>query len=191
MIRKSHKFDKDGGCRDRGNKAEEKFKKYIEDNYSATITFLNGYRDSTLHQDVLIEFENGRSITVDVKSSRKISRSDKEASDKYTWLEAHGVNKRNRGYILDGKADYIAFENELSWILVKRSDLVGFIVEVSTDENTLEVKTTDEALEAMEEHEAYTVYRRKGRFDKLILTPLDELRLMAVNAETLNDEHEN
>jgi hypothetical protein len=64
---------------------------------------------------------------------------------------------------LYGIADYIAFETDKSWLIIKREKLVEWI-----DQNLKMVVTS--------EPEPYKMYRRWGRYDVLTIVPTEDLR---------------
>lgn len=115
------------------------------------------------HWDYLIEKETV-TFKVEVKSRKRISRSDTGLQSDLTWVEIHGVRPKDTGWLF-GKADLIAFEKESSFILVKRLDLLAM---VNKKVNLVaKVKTAKDAL--------YKIYTRDGRKDKLTLLPTSDI----------------
>ena len=120
------------------------------------------------HWDYLIEKDDVR-FKVEVKSAKRINRTDNESQSDYTWVELRNV----RGKIgwLFGKADLIAFEKESSFIFVKRLDLLAV---VNKKVNLVaKVNNTKDAL--------YKIYTRAGRKDKLTLlhtSDIEEIKFM-------------
>jgi len=106
---------------------------------------------------------------VEVKSSKRINRNDSDAQTHYTWVELRNVRGKN-GWLF-GKADLIAFEKEVSFLFVKRLDLLAV---VNKKVNLVaKVKTAKDAL--------YKIYTREGRKDKLTLLPtsdIEEIKFM-------------
>jgi len=101
---------------------------------------------------------------VEVKSRKRISRSDDGLQSDLTWIEIHGVRPKDTGWLF-GKADLIAFEKESSFIFVKRLDLLAV---VNKKVNLVaKVKSAKDAL--------YKIYTRDGRKDKLTLLPSSDI----------------
>jgi len=124
------------------------------------------------HWDYLIEKETN-ALRVEVKSRKRISRSDNGLQSDLTWIEIHGVRPKDTGWLF-GKADLIAFEKEKSFILVKRLDLLAL---VNKKVNLVaKVRDPKDAL--------YKIYTRSGRKDKLTLLPskdIEEIKFMEWN----------
>ena len=120
------------------------------------------------HWDFLIEKEN-QNHKVEVKSKKRINRSDNDGQNEFVWVELRNV----RGEIgwLFGKADLIAFEKESSFIFVKRLDLLAV---VNKKVNLVaKVRDPQDAL--------YKIYTRDKRKDKLTLLPtsdIEEIKFM-------------
>ena len=124
------------------------------------------------HWDYLIEKETN-ALRVEVKSRKRISRSDNGLQSDLTWIEIHGVRPKETVWLF-GKADLIAFEKEKSFILVKRMDLLAL---VNKKVNLVaKVRDPKDAL--------YKIYTRSGRKDKLTLLPskdIEEIKFMEWN----------
>lgn len=101
--------------------------------------------------------------SVDVKARKRINRSDDSAQDELVWLEFKNVQGRV-GWLY-GKADWIAFERVLDFILVKRADLAE-LGEKLCDLET-RVGSGSEAL--------YKGYQRKGRHDLLSIVKMSDI----------------
>ena len=101
---------------------------------------------------------------VDVKGARKKSRSDIYPNYDITWLELMNV-RGNVGW-LKGKADFIAFEQEDHFLLVKRSDLLDWVKGQITNREI--VHHTNQAL--------YRWYRRLGRKDIVTLVNISDIK---------------
>jgi hypothetical protein len=120
------------------------------------------------HWDFCIS-KDAENFKVEVKSAKRINRTDNESQSDYTWVELRNV----RGKIgwLFGKADLIAFEKESSFIFVKRLDLLAV---VNKKVNLVaKVNSTKDAL--------YKIYTRAGRKDKLTLlrtSDIEEIKFM-------------
>ncbi len=124
------------------------------------------------HWDYLIEKES-QVFKVEVKSRKRVSRSDEGLQTGLTWIEIHGVRPKDTGWLF-GKADLIAFEKDKSFILVKRLDLLAVV----NKKVNLVAKVRD-AKDAL-----YKIYTRPGRKDKLTLLPtkdIEEMKFMEWN----------
>lgn len=114
------------------------------------------------HWDYLIE-KDDQQFKVEVKSAKRIQRSDGNSQNEFTWVELRNV--RGKVGWLFGKADLIAFEREKTFFFVKRLDLLAV---VNQKVNLVaKVKSTKDAL--------YKIYTREGRKDKLTLLPTSEI----------------
>ena len=54
-----------------------------------------------------LELEKIRKTKVDVKSLKRVNRSDRDFQDKLIWIEIHGVGKNNFGWLFGSQADVI------------------------------------------------------------------------------------
>ena len=121
------------------------------------------------HWDYLIEKGNNI-FKAEVKSRKRISRTDNNLQSDLTWVEIHGVRPKDTGWLF-GKADLIAFEKERSFVLVKRLDLLAV---VNKKVNLVaKVRDPKDAL--------YKIYTRDKRKDKLTLLPasdIEEIKFM-------------
>ena len=100
---------------------------------------------------------------VDVKSRKRISRSNKEFQDDLVWIEFKNV--RGKDGWLYGIADFIAFEIEDNFILSFRKELVDWC-ESHIDTKT-KVSNPEDAL--------YFGYTRKGKQDLLSLIRMKDI----------------
>jgi hypothetical protein len=114
------------------------------------------------HWDYLIEKED-KHYKVEVKSAKRIDRNDSNAQVNYTWVEIQNV--RGKVGWLFGKADFIAFKKESTFIFVKRLDLLALVN-----------KKVDLVAKVHDPKDAlYKIYRREGRKDKLTLLPMSDI----------------
>ena len=123
------------------------------------------------HWDFLIE-KDGASFKVEVKSKKRINRSDKDEQNALIWVELRNV-KDKTGWLF-GKADMIAFEKEKSFLIVKRLDLLALV----NKKVNLVAKVRDPKAAL------YKIYTRVGRKDKLTLLPtsdIEEIKFMEWN----------
>lgn len=100
-------------------------------------------------------------IKVDVKGAKKINRWDEEPNHEIHYVEFRNV-KGNDGWVL-GKADYIAFEYNDTFLLVKRIALKELCLNKIKSKEILNVK------------KLYQYYRREGREDIITLVPTKDI----------------
>jgi hypothetical protein len=77
-------------------------------------------QDINEHWDVSIN-----DIKFDIKALKKVKRSDADTNQEIHWIEIENVHGKN-GWLY-GAADYIAFETNKSWLIVKRENLVKLV----------------------------------------------------------------
>lgn len=136
----------DSNAYDRGLAAEEAFRKLL----GATAIRSGKYSDRLDHWDLSVKF--------DIK---KIRSSDEFGESTYHWVELMNVNG-NKGWLY-GEADYFAFETSRHWVIVDANVLRDYIL--------IEVTNT----EIVSQKVPYRVYRRVGRFDKVVMIPTLDL----------------
>lgn len=138
-----------------GDRAENRFKEIcIKNGYSIKESSFN--ENVQKHIDVYIQ-KKIRWFGVDIKAKKRISRNNPTPQSKYIWIEFKNVNGRV-GWIY-GKADYVAFELDEGFILVKRKELALF-AEKTVDFNSV-VNKAEEAI--------YKIYTRKDKKDQISL----------------------
>lgn len=129
-IRKPNKFDH-RGCLDSGNRAEELFDKLAK---------LNGFnvikatleQDMTEHWDRLLYrgiMSNEGMYRVEIKGLKRIKWNER-IQDIWTWVELHGVNEKDDGWLYGGRSDIVAFQRSNKFLLVERSKLIGLVNEL-------------------------------------------------------------
>ena len=104
-------------------------------------------------------------FSVDVKARKKISRGDSEVNDAWTWIEFKNVIGKD-GWI-KGKADFIAFEFENSFLIVKRAELRELCKKLIKDTKTRVTKAKDAK---------YLLYTRHGRKDLVTQIKLSDIK---------------
>lgn len=156
----AHKNQLDSnGSFEMGNVAEELFKKTAIEN--RFIYFPStAYTDMKEHVDCVIYKCNEREYGVEIKGLKRISRSG-EPQDKQIWIELHGVNQGNDGWLFGGHADIIAFQTKTGFYLVKRTELIKLV-------NGL---VNFNIIVDYPEQAQFCIYQRSGRLDKLTLIP--------------------
>lgn len=118
-----HKLDRDGSCSRMGKRAEGRFVDLL-----SGMGF--GFEAATLegqfsHRDFHLDFDG----SVDVKSRKRVARSDDSVQDELVWLEF----KNGRGYRgwLEGKATWIAFEVHDGFVVFRREPLLQWAKSVT------------------------------------------------------------
>lgn len=106
-------------------------------------------------------------IGVDVKGMKKVSRSDKEASEDAGWLELEAGNHKP-GW-LRGKAEYIAFRELTKTIFVKREKALELAERVSNGKDVLTYNP----------RKPYIPYTRYGKNDLIVMVTKDDLESIA------------
>ena len=161
--------DKNGECSKRGLSAEEAFKALAEK---------RGYsiQDSTVAQnkrgkDVYIT-KDGVTISVDVKSQKKLSRRDKNTSDEWTCLELTNTHG-NPGWLAPGKADFIAFEKPDCFVISKTVPLREWLVNESPAKESIASKDYVE----YSRQAKYKIYRRSrfNRMDEMVYAKIEDI----------------
>ncbi|MBI3742348.1 MAG: hypothetical protein HY257_11420 [Chloroflexi bacterium] len=158
-----NRFDRTDSL-ERGARAQKKF---------IRAAYARGWRvagpihrqDMDEHWDVRIE-KGAEKFRVDIKAMKRIARADERAQDEWVWVELHGVRAHDRGWLLDGKAELIAFETQNSFLLVPRANLAARISDW-VDSQTI-VDSPERA--------QYKVYQRAGRVDKIALIETQRLK---------------
>lgn len=118
-------------------------------------------QDIVDHIDIILT-KHDLVCSFDVKAKKKISRSDAESQDEWVFVEFKNV-RGNDGW-LKGKADFIAFETNNSFVIVKRKKLLEYCNDVVTMERVRD---------PYECH--YKRYTRSGRKDEISLIKLEEI----------------
>jgi len=110
----------------RGLKAEDLFVSCAL-NAGWNVSESSNEQDRIEHWDFFMESKKyNKNYRVEVKGIKKISKWDAHPQDAFVWIEIHGKQSYNNGWI-NGKADLIAFEMKDVFILVKRIDLFKFV----------------------------------------------------------------
>ena len=115
------------------------------------------------HIDVWLT-KYGRTAGVDVKASKRISRSDSSQQDNLIWIELHSVRPNNKGWLYDGHAQFIAFEQTSSFVIIPRQKLIELI-----PLHTKKIFVT-KAQDAQGK-----IYQRQGRCDMLTLIDIKHI----------------
>jgi hypothetical protein len=111
------------------------------------------------------------SLKFDVKGLKKTNRSDTQYQDEDAWVEGTTVDGR-KGW-LKGKADYIVFERNNSWLLVEREELLNFTTSKLKENNYKTGKGK------------YMIYTRLNRKDKITLVPFKDIKTLSTVKELI------
>ena len=157
-----NKYDKTGECLQSGLGAEQLFdqiaaSKHLEVKNAKRRDNIQKHIDKYVADDVGV-------WSVDIKARKKTRRSDDNAQDDWIWIEFQNV-RGNTGWLY-GEADYIAFETQDNFVIVKKDSLIKY-VEGAVDMGK-SVKYSGEA--------KYKTYRRAGRNDLLTMVELSEIK---------------
>lgn len=138
-----HKQDKNKECASRGQLAETRFKTTMAN--MGKIVEETTTLDNKRGADFLIDSKT----KIEVKAMKKVSRQDAAADQSLIWVEITGVSqtaKHKHGWLSKpkelGGADYIAFEQENSFIIVDRQSLWEY-VQKKCDLTNFVVKSKD------------------------------------------------
>lgn len=115
------------------------------------------------HIDLWLERDE-QTYSVDVKAAKRISRADDKLDYDKIWVEIQSVRADNRGWLFDGKADFIAFEQLSCFLVLKREKLIDIVKE------KVQKVFVDSSKDAL--HKLYT---RKGRTDCLTLLEVKDI----------------
>lgn len=149
-----HKYDYRGKAKAIGDKATDIIEKMAKlRNYEV--------KKSSKQEDIKDHFDyrfikGDKTIKVEVKGMKRISRSDDEGQDTWIWVEFKNV-QGNLGWLY-GKSDYVAFEINDSFLFVDRKDLVKISERV--------VDMTDIVSKPFEARRK--CYHRRNRPDELV-----------------------
>lgn len=107
---------------------------------------------------------NKEKIRIDVKGLKRHNQTDELSNPEIHWIELLNVNGKD-GWLY-GQADYFAFEQPDTWVIVKRTKVVQLCDEKIVDENLYNYKNG-----------FYTLYRREkhNRLDIITEVPSSDL----------------
>jgi len=105
-----------------------------------------------------------------LKSTKKISRSDTNTQDEWTWIELHSVQQDDTGWLLNGKADLICFERDNCFEFYNRVDLIKRVNQL-VDFNTFANSSSNAR---------YILYSRPGRPDIITLIEFDKIKDLCI-----------
>ena len=146
----------------RGKESEDLFKELME-NLGYIVNKATREENIKDHIDFYLKNNKlNKSFSVDVKAQKKTNRSDSKVNDEWLWIEFKNV-RGSLGW-LQGKADKIAFERQIDFLMVDREKLKEFAF------RKVENVDVDRASDAK-----YKFYSRKGRDDLLTQISVDDL----------------
>ena len=153
------------GCYESGDRAEEKFKNYLENVKKLKVQKSTQDENIFSHIDYWFWDLHDKKRSVDVKTSNRVTQ---HLNDNIAWIEMQNVNGK-KGWVY-GDADFIAIELECYWLIVPRKRIVDFIEKYVSDDF---VEDKKDAL--------YKKYTRKryGRDDIITIIKIQDLMFMA------------
>lgn len=151
-------------CSKQGKSKETDFTQILITQFGGTVRKASKEEDMYNHIDLIWEYNN-KVFSFDVKSAKKNNRADNTPNYDINWIELTNV-RGNIGWLY-GKADYIAFECEVDWLICRRTDLIKFIDSKVISKQILKSK------------ELYTYYQRDGRQDIIVKVLNIDLRNIA------------
>ncbi len=160
MIKEEYKQ-----CCDDGLESELLFK-MVAEKRGFTVVKSPDHQDMNDHIDWFIE-KNGKRYSVDVKGLKRASRKDKEKDEDVIWVEFRNVEGKPGS--LFGKQDFFAYEQNDSFILVRRKDLLDLSFDCLNSFTRI-VHKSDYAL--------YNLYTRYGKKD--LVTRLKKNNLLEI-----------
>lgn len=104
-------------------------------------------------------------LSIDVKAAKRLYRQG-EKQYEWVWIELHGVNAGNDGWLIGGKASCIAFESEAGFELFDREKLKDVALELIDQDARVTTPTAAR----------YCIYQRAGRKDKISLVEISKLK---------------
>jgi hypothetical protein len=159
-----NKFDRTKECSIQGNKAEASFKDLlINEGLHVREADMVEQRN---HVDLIVN-ENNRKVRYEIKSRKKINRSDDQYQDSLIWIEIQNV-RGDLGWLF-GASDYIVFERNKDFVVVDREKLADFVTRTCNLRKV--ARHADEAL--------YSRYQRFGRKDCLTLIRNEDIEKLA------------
>ena len=152
-------------CYKSGDKAEDKFKSYLQNIKKLKVEKATENENIFLHIDYWFWKTNNVNSSVDVKTSDRVT---KHLNDNIAWIEIQNVNGK-KGWVY-GDAEFIVFELVCYWLIVPRKKIVDFIEKYVSDDF---VEDKKDAL--------YKKYTRKryGRDDIITIVKIQDLMFMS------------
>lgn len=160
-MEKKHKLDTNGTAFVMGQTAEKQFETKMK-NKGFEVIKASKSQDTKQHIDYIL-VKGEKKFSVDVKAQKKIKRSDDVGQTDLIWIEFANV----RGDIgwLYGKANYIAFQQDDKFALIKRKELIEIVNKLVGAETVTSPKNA-----------LYKLYTRWGREDVLTLIKFEDIK---------------
>jgi hypothetical protein len=159
-----NKFDTNKACAIQGDKAENSFKNLL---ISEGLQVRDADTVEQRNHVDLIANENNQNVRYEIKSRKKISRSDDDYQDSLVWIEIQNV-RGDLGWLF-GASDYIVFERNKDFVVVDREKLADFVTRTCNLRKV--ARNAGEAL--------YARYQRFGRKDCLTLIRNEDIEKLA------------
>jgi len=150
-----------------GQEVERRFVIRLVQAYGGTWKPADKDTDIKKHIDVLWITPDKKVVSFDVKGLRKNNRADNTYDDTITWLEIRNVHG-GPGWLY-GEEDYIAFETNTEWIIVRPDRLI----------NLLNSRVADGNISHTMPDEPYIYYQRAGRRDVIVKVRMEDVREVA------------
>lgn len=164
-----HRRDRNGSARQMGMKAEQAFwcccqkEGYKWENASKA-------QNCTEHIDCFIT-KDGKTLSVDVKSAKKIARYDSKPQDKLIWVE--WTARDGRIGWARAAVDYIAFQMLSKQFLMVKNEELRAHVEPLIEQNKHIVRP-----ESQKDAVNGVLWKRAGNKDEMTLIPSEDLALL-------------
>lgn len=157
-----HRYDKKGDAFEAGESAENSFEVALtKGSWSFRPASL---QEQFSHIDYWVWKAGMQETPIDVKARKKIKRKDSATNDSFIWVEFTSVNG-SKGWLY-GKSEFIAFETEDNFLIVRRSALAALC------ERICNVK---ELNQHGNKPPLYVGYQRYGRKDLVSLIKLEDI----------------
>jgi hypothetical protein len=158
-----NKYDKDGASFNLGVNAESSF--VLAAKKAGLSIRKSDQKDEFRHIDFYINLAASKEaeMSIEVKSRKKVKRSDESVNDDLVWIEFKNVRGK-RGWLY-GAANLIAFERENDFLIVDRK-LLARLCEKLCDLTKMNVDV---------KMPLYTGYQRRNREDVLSLVKMSDI----------------
>lgn len=143
-----------------GKDSEKRFIEFMQSN-GCEVTKSSTHDDIYSHFDYYVKKGN-HTYKFEVKGKKKNRRSDQKQSDDITWIELKGITGHN-GWVF-GQSDYIAFEHNNGFLLVKREKVVEIVFKKLIQNGFKEGR------------DMYQLYNRNGRDDLIVKIKMSDLK---------------
>jgi hypothetical protein len=150
-----------------GRRAEERFAAIAQREGWSVV---HAPKEADIHEHWDFEIQkDGYKRKVEVKAMKREKRTDESMNQDWVWIEFRNV--RGEAGWLFGKANWIAFETEDSFVIVDRHDLYQLVRRVV--DRQAKVESAREA--------KYKTYTRKGRPDQIAQIRMEDIWRIKIN----------